>query len=348
MGISYRSGFVRTGILGRIEGRNPHKRTIALRADMDALPIAEQNEVDYRSQNQGVMHACGHDVHSTSLLGAAYILNRLRHEWEGTVLLIFQPGEEKLPGGAKLMMEEGIFDGQEPELIIGQHVMPNYEVGKAGFKPGMYMASADEIYMTIRGQGGHGALPHMLTDTVLVASHIVVAMQQLVSRNASAAVPSVLSFGKFEAAGATNIIPNEVKLEGTFRTMNEAWRTDAHTRIEKLARGIADSMGAECEVDIRKGYPYLVNHEQATLRARYDAADFLGEENVIDMDIRMTGEDFAYFTQKYPAVFYRLGVKPRGERQFGGLHTPTFDIDEEALQHGAGLMAWLAVSALAR
>lgn len=348
IGIEHKTGYVKHGILGKIEGRNPSKKTIALRADMDALPVHEANEVEYKSKNKGVMHACGHDVHSASLLGTAKILNNLKNEFEGTILLIFQPGEEKLPGGAKLMMEEGIFDEYTPEIIIGQHVMPQYEVGKVGFKPGMYMASTDEIYLTIKADGGHGALPHLLTDTILVTSHIIVALQQIISRNAPAQLPSVLSFGRVIAEGATNVIPNEVKVAGTFRTMNEEWRKDAHKKIEKMATSIAEAMGAVCEVDIQKGYPFLVNHEETTLHARAFASEFIGEDNIIDMDLRMTGEDFAYFTQKYPATFYRLGVKNDSKFKIGGLHTPTFNVDEDALEIGMGTMAYIAMSFMQR
>ncbi len=343
-GIEHKTGYVKTGILGKIEGKNPSKRVIALRADMDALPVQEENNVEYKSKNKGVMHACGHDVHSASLLGTAKILNKFKDSFEGTILLVFQPGEEKLPGGAKLMMEEGVFEELTPEIVIGQHVMPQYEVGKVGFKSGMYMASADEIYLTVKADGGHGALPHLLTDTVLVSSHIIVALQQVVSRNAPAQLPSVLSFGKFVADGATNVIPNEVKIEGTFRTMNEEWREEAHLKIEKMAKSVAEAMGAVCEVDIRKGYPCLVNHDSTTQDARSFAAEYLGEEDIIDMDIRMTGEDFSYFTQKYPSTFYRLGVKNDNKCKIGGLHTPTFNIDEDALEIGMGTMAYIALS----
>lgn len=345
-GIPYKDGYVKTGIVGLIEGKNPGKKTIALRADLDALPIFEENDKDYKSKNEGVMHACGHDVHTSSLLGAARILNELKDQWEGTVKLIFQPGEERLPGGASLMIKEGALKNPSPNYIFGQHVLPSMEVGKVGFKPGMYMASTDEIYMTIKGKGGHAALPHLNIDPVLITSHVIVALQQVVSRNASPSVPSVLSFGRVTANGATNIIPDKVMVEGTFRTMDEEWRADAHTKITRLAKEIAQSMGGDCDIEIRKGYPYLVNDEKLTLQARENAIQYMGAENVIDMDLRMTAEDFSYYTQEMPGCFYRLGTGNVSKGITSGLHTSTFDIDENALKTGMGLMAWLAICEL--
>lgn len=345
-GIPFKDGYVKTGIIGRIEGNNPSKRIIALRADIDALPILEQNELAFKSENEGIMHACGHDAHTASLIGTAKILNALRNKFEGTVLLIFQPAEEKLPGGAKLMMEEGALVDPKPELIIGQHVLPGLEAGKLGFKPGMYMASTDELYLTVRGKGGHAALPHQITDNVLIAAHIIVALQQIVSRNAQASVPTVLSIGKVEARGATNIIPPEVKMEGTLRTMDENWRKEAHIKITSIAQSIAKGMGAECEVDIRIGYPYLVNDEGVTTKAIKFAQEYLGEEQIVELDLRMTAEDFAYYTQKFPSTFYRLGTTDTGGELKHPLHSPNFNIDENALKTGMGAMAWLALGFL--
>ncbi len=342
MGIPYKDGYVKTGIVGKILCANPEKKVIALRADMDALPVAEANDVEYRSKNDGVMHACGHDVHTASLLGAAKILNELKEEFEGTILLVFQPAEEKLPGGAKLMMEEGALLDPKPELIIGQHVMPGLDAGKVGFKPGMYMASTDEIYLKVKGDGGHAAMPHQLTDTVLATSHIIVALQQVVSRNAYAAIPSVLSFGKVIAPGATNIIPSEVSVEGTFRTMDERWRKQAHEKIRKIAETVAESMGATCEVEIKSGYPSLVNHEETTRKAQMMAAEFLGKENVEELELRMTAEDFAYFSQQMPSTFYRLGIMDAEGICTSPLHSPTFNVDEGALKTSIGTMAYIA------
>ncbi|WP_242926723.1 M20 metallopeptidase family protein [Pontibacter vulgaris] len=335
-----------TGLVTIIEGRNPEKKTIALRADLDALPITEQNEVDYRSKNEGVMHACGHDVHTSSLLGTARILQELRHEFEGSIKLIFQPGEEKFPGGASIMIKEGVLQNPSPESIVGQHVFPLLPAGKVGFRPGMYMASADEIYITVKGKGGHAAIPEMNIDPVLITSHLIVALQQIVSRHASPKIPTVLSFGKIEAKGATNVIPNEVKLEGTFRTMDEGWRREAHKRIKKLAEGLCESMGGSCEIDIKDGYPFLKNDPALTARAIEAAELYLGAENVVNLDLWMGAEDFAYYSQEVPACFYRLGTRNEERGITSSVHTPMFDIDETALETGIGLMAWLAVQEL--
>jgi amidohydrolase len=344
-GIEYKNSIVSTGIIGYIRGKNPEKKLLALRADIDALPINEENNVPYKSINTGVMHACGHDVHTASLLGTAKILFELRDEFEGTIMLIFQPGEEKLPGGAKLMLEEGIFNDRKPDMVIAQHVLPTMEAGYVGFKPGIYMASCDELFITVKGKGGHGAMPHQITDTVLASAHLIVALQQVVSRFAEASVPSVLSIGKVIANGATNVIPSEVYMEGTFRTMNETWRIQAHDKMKHLAENLVAGMGAEVDFRIETGYPVLVNDEHITRLAKKYASQFLGDKKVIDLDIRMTAEDFAYFTQKYPCTFYRLGVKAK-DAPSASLHSSTFNVDEQALKTGISLMAWLSCSFL--
>lgn len=335
-----------TGWVALIKGKNPEKRTIALRADLDALPITEENDVPYKSQNEGVMHACGHDVHTSSLLGAARILNDIKDQFEGTIKLIFQPGEEKLPGGASKMIAEGVLENPKVENILGQHVMPLIPAGKVGFRPGLYMASADEIYMTIHGKGGHGAHPHQNIDPVAIGAQIITSLQQVVSRSAKPSIPSVLSFGKVVANGATNVIPDSMYVEGTFRTFNEEWRMEAHTKIEEMARGIASSMGATCEIEVKKGYPCLINEDDLTARARANAEAFLGKENVETLDIWPAGEDFAFYSQEIPACFYRLGTRNEERGITSMVHTPTFDIDETALQTSIGLMAWLAICEL--
>lgn len=340
------AGVAGTGVVALIKGRNPDKKIIALRADMDALPIIEANDIAYKSKNEGVMHACGHDVHTSSLLGTARILNDIKDSFEGTVKLIFQPGEEKIPGGASLMIKDGVLDNPKPSNILGQHVMPSMPVGKIGFRPGMYMASADEIYVTVKGKGGHAAMPDKLVDPILIASHIIVALQQIISRNCDPKTPAVLSFGKIIANGATNVIPDEVKIEGTFRTLNEDWRKEAKVRMKKMAEGMAEAMGATCEFTILDGYPFLRNNPELTMRMREGAVAYIGEENIVDLDIWMAAEDFAYYTQKLDACFYRLGVRNEAKGITSGVHTPTFNIDEDALEIGAGLMAWLAVKEL--
>ncbi|MFH1121993.1 MAG: M20 family metallopeptidase [Bacteroidota bacterium] len=345
-GIPFTAGIAVHGIVGLIKGKNPESRIVALRADMDALPIVEKNQVEYCSQNPGVMHACGHDVHMTCLLGASKILNELKSEFEGTVKLIFQPSEERFPGGASLMIKEGVLVNPAPEKIFGQHVLPTLEAGKAGMKPGKYMASTDEVYLTVKGKGGHGATPELNTDPVLIAAHILIALQQIVSRNLPPQLPAVLSFGRFIADGRTNIIPAEVKLEGTLRTFDEKWRAEAHTRIEKMARFIAEAMGGICEVFIDKGYPFLVNDDDVTAEVKQYAIEYLGSDNVVDLDMRMTAEDFAYYSQRVPSCFYRLGIRNENLGIVHNLHTPEFDVDESSLVTGAGLMAWIAVNGL--
>jgi amidohydrolase len=343
-GIPYRNKVGGNGIIAEIKGKNPGSKLSALRADMDALPIIEQNETVYKSLNPGVMHACGHDIHMTCLLGAARILNELKTEFEGTFRLIFQPSEEKFPGGAKAMIEEGVLENPRPSRIIGQHVLPTLKVGMVGFKSGKYMASTDEVYLTVKGKGGHAATPEMNIDPVLIASHIVVALQQVVSRSAPPGIPTVLSFGRFIAEGRTNIIPDEVRIDGTFRTFSEEWRVKAHQKITKIAQGVAESMGGSCHVFIDKGYPFLVNDEKTTLQARESAIEYLGADKVVDLDQRMTAEDFAYYSHIIPACFYRLGVKNPGWPEIRNLHTSVFDADESSIEIGMGLMAWIAVS----
>jgi amidohydrolase len=345
-GVSYERNVGGNGILAKIEGQQPQVTTLALRADMDALPINELNVCDYKSLNPGVMHACGHDVHMSSLLGTTKILNELRNDFEGTIRLIFQPSEEKFPGGALAMIKDGVLENPVPVCILGQHVLPTLEAGKVGFKSGKYMASTDEIYLTIKGRGGHSATPDLNTDTVLIASHIIVALQQVVSRMAPPGIPTVLSFGRVIADGRTNIIPSEVKIDGTFRTFDETWRARAHEKITMIAKGMAESMGGTCDVFIDHGYPFLVNDDLATSEAKALAQEYLGPENVVELEQRMTAEDFAYYTQIIPACFYRLGVKDPSWETIRNLHTPEFDADERSLETGMGLMAWLAVNQL--
>ncbi|MDP4266570.1 MAG: M20 family metallopeptidase [Bacteroidota bacterium] len=345
-GINFKGGIAKTGILASIEGKNPSKKIIALRADMDALPISEENNVEYKSVNEGVMHACGHDSHVAILLGCAKILSSLKNEFEGTIKLIFQPSEEKFPGGAITMINEGILDNPKPQSIIAMHVYPNLECGKMGVRKGMYMASTDEIYITVKGKGGHAATPSLCIDPILIASHIIVSLQQIISRNAPSHIPTVLSFGKIIGQGRTNIIPNEVRIEGTLRTMNESWRSEAQQKINNIAKFTAKGMGGECDVFIDKGYPYLVNEENLTERIKDYSIEYLSKENVEDLELRMTAEDFAYFSQYAPSCLYRLGIANSSKGITSNLHTSTFDIDENSLEKGIGLMAWIAINEL--
>ena len=345
-GITPTEGVATTGVVAEIKGKNPDKKTIALRADMDALPIHETNDVPYKSKNAGVMHACGHDVHTSSLLGTARILNEIKNEFEGTVRLIFQPGEEKNPGGASFMIKEGVLENPKPASIIGQHVFPLLPVGKIGFREGMYMASSDEIFLRVIGKGGHGATPELTIDPVVIASHIIIALQQVISRNASPKQPTVLTFGKVVADGATNIIPNEVTIAGTFRAMDETWRKEGLQKIKTMAETLAESMGGKCEVKISHGYPFLQNNPEVTKRIRQAAEVYVGKDNVVDIDLTLGSEDFAYYSQVIPASFYRLGTRNDAKGITSYVHTPTFNIDEDALSIAPGLMAWMAVKEL--
>ena len=330
-----------TGVVGLIKGKNPDKKITALRADMDALPIIEENDVEYRSKNVGVMHACGHDVHTTCLLGAAKILNELKDEWEGTVKLIFQPGEEKNPGGASLLIAEGVLENPKPEKIFALHVHPGLEVGKLSFRNGMVMASADEIYISIKSKGGHAAAPQFTADTILIASHLIVSLQQIVSRNNSPFNPSVLSITSFQGGNTTNVIPSEVKLMGTFRAMNEAWRFKAHELIKKQTIELVAAMGAEATIHIDVGYPFVLNDEDLGNASRKKAAEYVGANNVEETELRMGAEDFAYYSHQIPACFFRLGAGNKTKGISSGVHTPTFNIDESAIEIGMGMMAWV-------
>ncbi|MEO8171963.1 MAG: M20 family metallopeptidase [Sediminibacterium sp.] len=333
-----------TGVLGMIKGKNPDSRVIALRADMDALPIQEENELTYKSKNAGVMHACGHDVHTTILLGAAKILNELKDEWEGTIKLIFQPGEERNPGGASFMIKDGVLENPKPQGIFGLHVHPGLDLGKLSFRKGRVMASADEIYITIKSKGGHAAAPHLTADTVLIASHLIVSLQQIISRNNNPTSPSVLSICSIQGGHTTNVIPSEVKLMGTFRAMDETWRYKAHELIRKLATGLVESMGAEIDLHIDVGYPTVDNDPTLTDKAWNLADEYMGKENVSETEMRMGAEDFGYYTQVIPGCFYRLGVRNTEQGIIHNVHTPKFNIDERAIETGMGMMAWLGAS----
>jgi hippurate hydrolase len=330
-----------TGVVGLIKGKDPDSRIFAIRADIDALPILEENDVSYRSTKKGIMHACGHDVHTTCLLGAAKILNELKNEWQGTIKLIFQPGEEKNPGGASYMIKEGVLENPKPSGIVAMHVHTGMPVGKTSFRGGKVMASADELYFTIKGKGGHAAAPHLCVDPILIASHLIIALQQVISRNSNPFDPSVLSITSFQGGATTNVIPNEVKLMGTFRAMDEKWRAEAHRLIERISKDLVHSMGGEIDVHIDKGYPAVVNNDDLNKSVKHAASEFLGSENVEETELRMGAEDFGYYAQQIPACFYRVGVMNKEKGIISGVHTPTFNIDENAIEVGMGLMAWL-------
>lgn len=344
--IPYQKGIAGTGIVGLIRGRDPEARCIALRADMDALPVKEENDTDYCSVVPGKMHACGHDVHMACLLGAARILVQVKNHFSGTVKLIFQPSEETYPGGAITMIGEGVLENPRPAHVIGQHVINTLEAGEAGLRPGAYMASTDEIFLTVKGRGGHAATPNQGIDPILIASHIIVALQQIVSRNADPVMPTVVSFGRIIGEGRTNIIPGVVTIEGTVRTYDENWRLEVHRRIADIAGSLASGMGGSCEVRIARGYPFLYNDPGLTARLTALAADYLGAEKVKELDPRMTAEDFAYFAKEVPSCLFRLGIANPAKGITSNLHSSTFDVDESSMVTGMGLMAWFAVKLL--
>jgi hippurate hydrolase len=333
-----------TGVVGLIEGKNPGKKVIALRADMDALPITEENNIPYKSTKAGLMHACGHDVHTTCLLGASKILNELKDNWEGTVKLIFQPGEEKNPGGASLMIKDGVLENPKPSAIFGLHVHPGLPIGKTSFREGKVMASADELYITVKGKGGHAASPHLCVDPILIASHLIISLQQIVSRNNNPYNPTVLSITSFQGGTTTNVIPNEIKLKGTFRAMDEEWRYKAHDLIKRIATDLVHSMGGEIDLLIDVGYPSVYNNEKLNTIAKEKAAEYIGPDNVEETEKRMGAEDFGYYSQLIAGCFYRLGVMNKEKGITAGVHTPTFNIDENAIEIGMGIMAWLGSS----
>lgn len=355
--ISYTKGIVKTGIVAVIEGKNPTKKTLLLRADLDALPIEEKNEVAYKSLNNGVMHACGHDVHTASVLGTAIILQQLKHEFEGTVKIMFQPGEEVLPGGSSLMIAEGVLQNPKVDMAIAQHVFPSMQVGKVGFKSGMYMASTDEIHITITGKGGHAAMAGEYNNPLVAAASIIKEIEQVfpfvldaegVARNTENNLPTVIAFGKIEGKGATNVIPESVYLAGTFRTMDEVWRKKVKEKIAQIVDTISKHYQVTAELNIIDGYPFLTNDIGVTAYCKQAAIEYLGAENVEDLPLRMTAEDFAYITQQVPSCFYRLGTGNKTKGITAGVHTSIFDIDEDALKISTGLMAWMSISSLSK
>jgi len=338
--INFLDGYANTGILVNLEGKEPSSRVIALRADFDALPILEENDVEYKSKNEGIMHACGHDAHTASMLGALKILHKTKDHWRGTIKFIFQPAEERLPGGAKQMIEEGVLENPNVQHVIAQHVLPELEVGKVGFRCGTYMASTDELYITISGKGGHAAIPSSYNNPIIASSELVLDLNQFFNDKADA----IFAIGYIDGTGSTNIIPNEVNLMGTFRALDESFRLESHNHMNRIVDQVAKKYNIKIDLNIKKGYPALNNDIQFTLNQINKAKEFLGEKNVIDLPIRMTAEDFSYFANAVPSCFYRLGTGNKDKGLIHGLHTSKFNIDEDSLKIGMGLMAFLAIS----
>lgn len=344
LGVEVRRGVAGTGVIGVVKGRGAGG-TVCLRADIDALPIQEAGEAPYRSRNPGVMHACGHDAHTAMVLAAGGVLHELRGEWGGTVLLLFQPGEEKIPGGASLVLGEGALKDPVPEVIIGQHVTPELEVGKVGFHAGPFMASSDELYVTVKGKGGHAAMPEALVDPILIAARLLIAMKEEFERYRRER-PLVLAFGRVIAEGATNVVPDEVRIAGTLRTFDEGLRAELHEWLPRWSKDFCTAHGGTCDFDVRRGYPVLMNDDALTRRMRKAAEEFLGAEQVVEMPRRMGSEDFAFYTQVMPGSFHRLGTGNPKKGPAKGLHTPEFNIAEEALAIGVGVMVWGALGEL--
>lgn len=340
-GIGVQTKVAVNGVVGILSGKNPGSRCIALRADMDALPISEQNEVSYCSRNEGVMHACGHDVHTANLLGVAMILSELKTEINGTIKFIFQPSEEKIPSGAEAMIQAGVLQNPQVDKIFGLHVSPEIEAGHFGFCAGKFMASSDEIYLTVNGKGGHAARVEEIKNPLLIAAEILLELRML----SNPQVPVVLSFGKIEGKGATNVVPDKVEIAGTLRCFDEMLRKQIHQQIAFLCERVAEKYLTHCDIYVLKGYPVLVNNVDTTISAKQATIEYLSDKKVLDIPPRMGSEDFAYYTHQVPSCFYRLGVGNKKKGIVSGLHTSTFNVDEEALKESIGLMSWLALQA---
>lgn len=342
--IPFIGGFAKTGVLGIIKG-GKSGGTVALRADIDALPITERTKLGYSSQINGKMHACGHDAHTAMLLGVGIVLNERKEEINGTVLLVFQPAEENAPvGGSKQMMEDGVFDTYEPDVIIGQHVWPDLPVGTFGVRPGPMMGNSDRFKIVVKGSGGHAALPHQTIDAIVVANQMITALQTIVSRNVDPVDAAVVTIGKIEGGYRYNVVADQVTLEGTVRTFTNETKAIVKNRFHSIVKGVAQSMGAEAEIDYLDGYPATVNTPEWAERVKNTAIKLFGNESVPEVTPCMGGEDFGCFLQKYPGVYYWLGTSI-GEGQ-KPLHDPNFIFNEDALPYGIELMTQVAIDTL--
>jgi len=345
-GIGFRKGIAGSGIIGTIKGNGNGSKIIALRAEMDALPITERNKTEYSSLNSGKMHACGHDAHMAMLLGTTKLLDSIRNQFGGTVLLIFQPGEEKSPGGARLVIESGELNNPKPDIVITQHILPELETGKVGYKAGRYMASCDEIYITVTGKGGHAALPGLTTDQIYIASNLVIRLKNgMLAQQAKNKIPTVLGIGRISGEGATNIIPENVFIAGTFRTFDEKWRTEGLALIRSLSAETAKEFGVVIDVNIAEGYPVLFNDENLTSKAIEFSEVLLGKDKIETIDFRMSSDDFSFYSTLAPSLYYRIGIRKK-DTEMLKLHTSDFDIDEDGLEIGVANLSWLVYNFL--
>jgi len=345
-GISFKKGIAGTGIIGIIKGNGNGKKVIALRAEMDALPITEKNTTDYSSLNSGKMHACGHDAHMAMMLGTTKLLNSIRDQFGGTILLIFQPGEEKSPGGARLIIESGELNNPKPDIVIAQHILPELETGKVGYKAGMYMASCDEIYITVIGKGGHAALPGLTTDQIYIASNIVIRLKNRMTEQQKVKnIPTVLGIGRISGEGATNVIPDKVYISGTFRTFDEKWRAEGLALIRQVSAETEEEFGVKIDVNIAEGYPVLFNDENLTAKAIEYSEKLLGKNKIESFGIRMSSDDFSFYSAIAPSLYYRVGIRKKGTEMLK-LHTSDFDIDENGLDIGVANLSWLVYNFL--
>jgi amidohydrolase len=344
--IAFRKGIAGTGIIGMIKGKAEGKKVIALRAEMDALPVNERNKTEYSSLNQGKMHACGHDAHMAMLMGTTKLLDSIRDQFAGTVLLIFQPGEEKSPGGARLIIESGELMNPKPDIVIAQHILPELETGKVGYKSGRYMASCDEIYITVTGKGGHAALPALTTDQIFIASNLVIRLKNRMSeKQAINKIPTVLGIGRISGEGATNVIPEKVYIAGTFRTFDEKWRAEGLALVKSVSAETENEFGVKIDVNIVEGYPVLFNDENLTSRAIEYSKVLLGQDKIETYDIRMSSDDFSFYSALAPSIYYRVGIRKKDSEMLK-LHTSDFDIDEDGMETGVANLSWLVYNFL--
>jgi amidohydrolase len=344
IGLPYEKGVAGTGIVSIIRSskHSENQACIGLRADLDALPIQEQNTASYKSKVEGVMHACGHDVHTSILLGAAEILFELREDLEHPIKLIFQPGEEKNPGGASLLIEAGVLENPKVKEMYALHVFPELEVGKLAIRPGLNMASCDELHLEIIGVGGHGAMPEKCINPILIGSKFIIEAQNIIHKSCPKEVPCVISFGHFDALGATNVIPERAEIKGTFRTMNEEWREKAAILLMDLANNLENKYKGNVNLIVSKGYPFLKNDEELTEKLKTKFESFFGPENIEGLALRMTSEDFSFYSQTIPVCFFRLGVGNKEKGIIYSVHHPKFDIDSACLK--TGMLAMIQVA----